>query len=266
MTVKTIIFACIAAFAITACGNSGSNPNPGSPKAFMDSVSYMIGFNIGQQMAKDSLDIKMDFYIKGLNDAKKHDTTFLSPTAIQGVSVRFQEMLMKKQEEMKKKDEAKLMAEAAGNKEKAVKFLEENKNKPGVKVTETGLQYEVLKEGNGKIPKEDEMVSFHIRAYLTDGKKFDDSYEKNQPIKLGVKSQVKAWQEAFQKMKVGSIWKLYVPPELGWGERGVPPTIPPSTVTIFELELVSIDGKAPDQSKNPAMMPPTEAQPVKPVK
>jgi FKBP-type peptidyl-prolyl cis-trans isomerase len=265
MTIKTIIFAFIATFAITACGNSGSNPNPGSPKAFMDSVSYMIGFNIGSQMAKDSLDIKMDFYIKGLNDAKKNDTTFLSPKAIQGVGMRFQEMLMKKQDENKKKDEAKLMAEASGNKEKAVKFLAENKNKPGVKVTESGLQYEILKEGNGKIPKDDDMVSFHIRAYLTDGKKFDDSYEKNQPIKIGVKSQVKAWEEAFQKMKVGSIWKLYVSPELGWGERGVPPTIPPSTVTIFEIELVSIDGKAQAQNA-PPQMPPTEAQPLKPVK
>ena len=258
MFTRKIIFGLIAVLVITACGKSGSNPNPGSPKSFMDSVSYMIGFNIGNQMKKDSLDIKMDFYLKGINDAKKGDSTFMSAQAIQGVSMRFQEMLMKKQSENQKRDEAKLKEDAEKNKAASEKFLEENKKKPNVKVSETGLQYEVIKEGTGKIPTENDMVSFHIRAFLIDGKKFDDSYEKNQPIKLGVKNQVKAWEEAFKKMKVGSIWKLYVPPALGWGDRGIPPTIPPSAVTIFEIELLSIDGKVPTE-KNPAPV-----QPVKP--
>ena len=112
--------------------------------------------------------------------------------------------------------------------------------------TASGMQYKILKEGNGKKPVDNDLITFHLRAYDMDGNKFDDSYERDKPIQLPVQQGLlPGWLEALKMMKVGSKWKIWLPPELAFGDRGLPGQIPPQYVTIFEIELLSIDGKQP---------------------
>jgi len=123
--------------------------------------------------------------------------------------------------------------------EAGAKFLEENKKKSGIKTTASGLQYEVLKEGPGPIPKESDTVKVHYRGTLIDGSEFDSSYKRNAPAEFSVAGVIKGWTEALKMMKVGSKWKLYVPSELAYGPQDSP-GIPANSVLIFEVELLEI--------------------------
>ena len=258
MKIKMILITLILAGLSVACSNEGRiNTNPGKPKTFMDSVSYFIGNSIGQQLNRDSLNINYDYFVKGVKDAMKNDSTFMSKAVLEKISASLQSTMMKKQEKQRVAMEEQMKKEGAENMKKTETFLKENKTKPGVKETPSGLQYIVLKQGSGKIPKMDDLVEFNLRAYDMNGNKFDDSYQNGQPIKIGVKDQVKGWQEAFLMMKEGSIYKVFLPPALGWGEKGIPGKVSPGSVVIFELELIKIAGKVPDE-KNP--------MPVQPVK
>src|SRR5205085_3305244 len=138
---------------------------------------------------------------------------------------------------------------AAGQKNaaEAGKFLNENKGKEGVKATGTGLQYKVMKDGNGAQPKSTDTVTVNYRGTLTDGTEFDSSYKRGQPATFPVAGVIKGWTEALQLMKVGSKYQLFIPPDLGYGPSGQG-AIPPNSVLIFEVEL--IDAKAP-QTPNP---------------
>ena len=107
-------------------------------------------------------------------------------------------------------------------------------------VTESGLQYEVLVEGNGEIPTSDKQVRVHYHGTLTDGTKFDSSVERGQPAEFPVTGVIKGWVEALQMMPVGSKWKLYIPQDLAYGERGAGAAIPPFAALVFEVELLDI--------------------------
>ena len=136
---------------------------------------------------------------------------------------------------------------------KTQQFLEENKKRTGVVTTPSGLQYEVMIDGTGPKPKNDEMVKVHIRATFADGKEFDNTLNREPPV-LPVDGLIPGWKEALSMMKVGSKWKLFVPPNLAYGEKGLPGHIPPNAVLIFEVQLLSIEGKIPaDHPANPAM-------------
>lgn len=118
-------------------------------------------------------------------------------------------------------------------------FLEENRQKPDVITTVTGLQYRVLKNGKGKVhPRLKDKVTVHYAGRLENGKEFDSSYKRGKPLKFHVNAVVKGWMEALQMMVQGDKWELFVPPELGYGAKGVPGVIPPHAVLIFEVELI----------------------------
>ena len=124
----------------------------------------------------------------------------------------------------------------------ADEFLAENKKKNSdVKETPTGLQYRVLKEGDGAKPKQDDKVKVHYVGRLIDGTKFDSSVDRGEPTEFGLNQVIKGWTEALQLMPVGSKWKLFVPYDLAYGERGTGPQIGPYTTLIFEVELISIN-------------------------
>lgn len=241
MKIRLIPIAIIAITLIAACNNSNNFDNPGQMKTFDDSASYFIGNSIGQQLVRDSLNINYAIFVKAIEDLKKNDTTYFPPSKVQEFMMRFQETMMAKQEAIRQKDEEKIMKEAEQNIVKAEKFLEENKKKPGVKVTPSGLQYMIITEGKGKKPTMEDMIEFHLRAIDMEGNVFDNTYERGEPIKIGLQGQVKGWEEAFQMMNEGSKWKIWLPPSLGWGERGVPGKIPPNSVTTFEIELISVN-------------------------
>jgi FKBP-type peptidyl-prolyl cis-trans isomerase FklB len=131
-------------------------------------------------------------------------------------------------------------------KEQATKNLSESKNflaangkKEGIKIQPSGLQYKVLTEGSGKIPKAEDTVTVHYKGTLIDGREFDSSYKRGNPATFQVKGVIKGWTEALQLMREGSKWQLFIPPELGYGERGSG-SIPPNSTLIFEVELLTV--------------------------
>lgn len=248
----------LIALTLSACDNNsgeGGYKNPGNFKTFYDSLSYSIAHEIGFSMHKDSLEINKDFFIKGFLEGIKGDSSLISKLASDDLRLRFQNMMFKKQEQKRKDEEEKLKQDAEANKKKSEEFLAENKKKPGVITTPSGLQYIVIKEGTGKSPKDEDLVTVHLKGYHMNGFEFDNTYGK-EPVQMVVGQQIPGWKEAFKLMKEGAIYKVFISPELGWGDRGAPPQIPPGSAVYFEIELLKVGGKPPDIN-NP--------QPVKPV-
>ena len=139
---------------------------------------------------------------------------------------------------------AKRMTEVAKtNKAKAVEFLRTNATKKGIVTLPSGLQYEVLKTGAGPQPRSEDTVSTHYRGTHLDGKEFDATDPQGEPATFPLSGVVPGWQEALPLMKVGSKWRLYVSPELGYGVEGSPPVIEPNEVLVFEIELMKISGQ-----------------------
>jgi FKBP-type peptidyl-prolyl cis-trans isomerase FklB len=197
-------------------------------RTLKDSISYSIGVSIGNGLKTQGLDsINTDILSKAISSAYKSDSLLISPEAANlFLNSYFQNLQMKKAEEVK----------AAGK-----KFMEENKTKPGVITLPSGLQYQVLKEGTGPKPKATDKVTAHYRGTLFNGTVFDSSYDRNQPLSIGVSEVIPGWTEALQLMKVGSKWKLFIPSDLAYGERGAGHDIPPHSALVFEMELLSID-------------------------
>lgn len=135
--------------------------------------------------------------------------------------------------------------EAAANTEPAMStsssFLEENKSKPGVEVTGSGLQYKVLLEGTGKRPMATDFVTVHYEGTLTDGTKFDSSYDRGQPIEFGLNQVIRGWTEGVQLMQEGAKYKFFIPSELAYGARGAGGVIGPNEDLIFTVELIRVN-------------------------
>ncbi len=118
-------------------------------------------------------------------------------------------------------------------------FLDENSKREGVVTLPSGLQYEVLQEGNGEKPSDTSRVTVHYEGRLSDGKVFDSSYKRGQPATFGVRQVISGWTEALQLMPVGAKWRLFIPSELGYGSRGAGGSIPPNAALVFDVELLS---------------------------
>jgi FKBP-type peptidyl-prolyl cis-trans isomerase len=142
--------------------------------------------------------------------------------------------------EMQSKQMAKMKTDGEKNVKDGEAFLAANKAKKGVIVTATGLQYSVIKEGTGPVPKVTDMVKVHYRGTLIDGKEFDSSIKRGQPVEFRVNGVIPGWTEALQLMKTGSKYKLVIPSNLGYGERGAGQDIGPNAVLVFDVELLEI--------------------------
>jgi FKBP-type peptidyl-prolyl cis-trans isomerase len=203
-------------------------------KTQKDKVSYILGINVGNNVKQLPTEIDTDLFSKGVKDALSGAKPLLSQEEMQTVMTAFQKEMNQKQTEQMK---------AAGekNKKEGEAFLTENKKKEGIKTLPSGLQYKVLKEGNGKIPKATDKVTTHYQGTLIDGTEFDSSYKRGEPASFPVNGVIPGWTEALQLMKVGSKWQLFVPSKLGYGERGAGPKIGPNAVLIFTVELLSIN-------------------------
>jgi len=215
-----------------------------SIKTYSDTLSYSIGYNIGKNLKnsilRDTLKVTNAMVLNGLNDALSKDKALLADTIIQKTMMALQQELMAKQEVAKKEEEKKM--KELGDKSKVVgaEFLEKNKKMDGVKTTASGLQYKVIKEGNGKMPKDTSKVKVHYKGTFLDGKVFDSSIDRGQPIEFPLNGVIKGWTEGVQLMKEGSKYIFYIPSDLAYGDRGAPPTIPPYSVLIFEVELLEV--------------------------
>ncbi|MEM7480996.1 MAG: FKBP-type peptidyl-prolyl cis-trans isomerase [Acidobacteriota bacterium] len=206
------------------------------PEALEDKASYAIGINMGRGMAQQGVDLNIDYLVKGITDGMVEDgEVMLTDEEMQTTMQEFQAAMMAKQQEKAKEEAAK--NEAAG-----AAYLEENKTREGVTVTESGLQYEVVEEGDGSIPTAEDRVRVHYTGTLIDGTKFDSSVDRGQPAVFPVGGVIPGWTEALQLMKVGSKYKLAIPANLAYGERGSPPVIGPGSTLLFDVELIAIEG------------------------
>ncbi|MEJ5286596.1 MAG: FKBP-type peptidyl-prolyl cis-trans isomerase [Bacteroidota bacterium] len=237
-----------AIFLFVACSGVRIKTNLPKPTNPDDKASYMIGYDIGRQMMRDSLKVNMDYLILGFRNAFKGDSTFMTRDELDSFRIEFQKIMLSRQDERMKQEEQKLLQQAPKNLAEGKTFLDSNRTKPGVIETPSGLQYIVLREGKGRIPKETDFVKMHVKAQYLNGTVFDNTYTRS-PVTLEVAKLVPGWKEAITHMKEGSIWRIFVPPHLGWGEKGAPPTIPPNATLIFELELISIENPPNPEQK-----------------
>jgi len=174
--------------------------------------------------------------VKGLKDALAGGKTLVTDEEAKTVIVALQGEMHKKQEEM-------MQQAGEANKKQGDAFMAANKTKEGVVTLPSGLQYKVLTAGTGPKPSASDSVVCNYRGTLIDGTEFDSSYKRGQPATFPVDKVIKGWTEALQLMPVGSKWQLFVPAEMAYGARGPSPTIGANAVLIFEVELLSIQGK-----------------------
>ena len=217
-----------------------------------DKVSYSIGMQIGFNLGRQKVDINPDILAAGIKDALANKPQ-LTPDQVKDIMAQFEKDMEQKQKELGEK-----------NKTEGAKFLEENKKKPDVKSTASGLQYKLIKEGTGAQPKATDMVTVNYRGTLIDGTEFDSSYKRGQPATFPVNGVIKGWTEALQLMKQGSKYQLFIPANLAYGERAMGPDIGPNSTLIFEVELQDIKpAPTPAPQGAPKVPPPASPAPTK---
>ena len=201
----------------------------------MDKLSYALGHNIAHQMIGMGLQksLNIDDYAAAIVDVLQGRQPKMSHEEVQQVLEHFFTEL-----EQRQQAEAAERGKAAKSEGEA--FLAENKKRAGVVTTPSGLQYEIVKEGNGRQPKASDTVQCHYEGTLIDGTVFDSSYRRGMPAEFGLRQVIAGWTEGVQLMKEGSIFKFYIPYNLAYGERGTGADIPPYAALIFTVELIKI--------------------------
>ncbi len=221
---------------VSGCETDAQNSGDVKLESQKDSISYFIGSDIARSLVDIKEEIDIEVLLRALRDGYEGKEPLLSQADMMATMQEFSNRMRQVREE--KQQQAALENKAAGE-----KFLEENKTKDGIIVTASGLQYQVLEEGFGAQPTASDRVTVHYRGTLIDGTEFDSSYKNGQPITFSLGGVIPGWTEALQLMRIGSKYKLFIPSELGYGERGSGPNSPigPNEVLIFEVELLSIE-------------------------
>ncbi|XWY20976.1 FKBP-type peptidyl-prolyl cis-trans isomerase [Bisgaard Taxon 45] len=191
--------------------------------------SYGIGLQIGQQLLDSQLEVTAEAVAKGIFDVLNQNPPALELNEVSKALQELQQKVVEAQQAQFKEIEA-----------QGKQFLAENAQKEGVKTTESGLQYEVLVEGEGQIPAREDKVRVHYTGTLIDGTVFDSSVKRGQPAEFPVNGVIAGWIEALSMMPVGSKWRLTIPHNLAYGERGAGASIPPFSTLVFEVELLAI--------------------------
>jgi FKBP-type peptidyl-prolyl cis-trans isomerase len=203
-------------------------------KTEKEKVSYGIGIDVARNFKRMGIDLDLDVLVKAMRDEYSGQKLLMSEEDLRATMNAFQAELRQKQAQA-------VRVATAENKKKGDAFLAENKTKEGVVSLPSGLQYKILKAGDGKKPTETDMVEVNYRGTLIDGTEFDSSYSRGQPATFKVNGGViPGWTEALLLMPVGSKWQVFVPPELAYGERGAGRDIGPNATLIFEVELLAI--------------------------
>lgn len=217
----------LAVGALAASCNSGSmTQTTANLKTATDTASYYLGFMYGTGMQRMGLkDANMEALVAGMNTAFQGKETEANPQAMEMyLNNYFQQMAMK---------------QAEANLEKGQKFLAENAKKDGVKELVDGIQYKVIKEGNGAKPAETDVVKVHYKGTLIDGTEFDSSIKRGEPAEFPLNRVISGWTKSLKEMPVGSKWEIYIPADQAYGQRGSGP-IGPNETLIFEVELLDI--------------------------
>jgi FKBP-type peptidyl-prolyl cis-trans isomerase FklB len=204
-----------------------------TPKTQKEKLSYSICVNIGKSMKTQGIDIDQGFFAKGLKDGLNNAKTEMSDKDMESTMIAFQQEMMNKMQ-------AKQKAEGEKNKKEGEAFLAANKKKEGVVTLPSGLQYKILKAGNGAKPTAKDTVICNYRGTFIDGTEFDSSNKTGKPAQFPVGMVIRGWTEALQLMPVGSKWQLFIPSDLAYGPNGQGKVIGPNATLIFDVELLSI--------------------------
>ena len=219
--------------------NEGANAGDDKKKA-----AYYAGIQIGQQISNQMV-MGINHEVFGDDSTKTISLKNFMAGFVSGVTgkngiMTVQEAGMMAQAKMQQLKAKTMEAKYGDNKKKGEEFMAANKSKEGIKTLPSGVQYKVIKEGNGPIPADTSMVSCNYEGRTIDGKGFDSSYKRNQPLKLRCNQTIKGWTDAMVHMPVGSVWEVYIPQELAYGEREQG-DIKPFSVLIFKIELLGIE-------------------------
>ena len=233
---KKIIFAALITLSLASVGMAADTNVLSDTKS---RVSYAIGMMLGHNWQQQGLDVNPDLAAQAIKDIQSGGPTLLTQAEMQQTLTSFQQEFRANQQ--KKQAELGSKNKAAGE-----AFLAANKNNPGVVTLPDGLEYQVISSGNGATPTANDTVTVNYRGTLIDGTEFDSSYKRGQPAEFAVGGVIRGWTEALQKMTVGSKWKLFIPSELAYGERGQN-GIPPNSALIFEVELLVTKSPTPVQ-------------------
>jgi len=226
-----------AAIVLSGCQTKQTEATSGSAKLVTttDTVSYVIGGNIARSLMSIKDNIEFNIVCSGMKDWLDGKHNRFTPDQERVIMDAFSRA-------MQDKEMAKTEAEANTNLAAAKKFLDENGKKEGVLTTPSGLQYTILKQGDGPTPASDSTtVNVHYEGTLPDGKVFDSSIKRGQPAKFKINQVIPGWKEGLRLMKVGSKYKFFVPPDLAYGRRGMAHDIKPNMMLIFEVELLGIE-------------------------
>lgn len=225
-------------FAVTMCllllAGSGLADDAQVLKSDKDKESYALGYQFGEGIKMQELDLDLDLLFKGVKDAFSGSERLLSQEETKRIISDLRKKVTAARQKQLQEQTAKNLAEGQA-------FLEENKKKEGVITLPSGLQYKVIAEGAGPSPKADDSVTVNYKGTFINGTEFDSSYARNKPETVQVNGVIKGWTEALQLMKAGAKWQLFIPANLAYGESGMPPRIGPNSTLIFEVELLSIN-------------------------
>ncbi|HEY9118857.1 MAG TPA: FKBP-type peptidyl-prolyl cis-trans isomerase [Marinobacter sp.] len=232
---KTLIALAVAGALVGCSSPQDAAPEDPALESTDEKVSYGMGLVMGERMGNDLLDLQMDQFLQGVQHghAGDEEQTRMSREEIQ-------EALMAYQSQLQEQEAAKTEELAKKNKEAGEEFLAENAEREGVKTTESGLQYEILEEGNGEKPTAEDRVRVHYTGELISGEVFDSSRERGEPVTFGLNQVIPGWTEGLQLMSEGSRAKLYIPADLAYGPGGNQ-RIGPNETLVFDVELLEIN-------------------------
>lgn len=218
---------------LALCASSTFAKDVNNKSSVSEQVGYSFGYLMGRSNADAMKDMDINAFIEGLKTASQGKDSALSDDEMSRVLTQY-----KKQAEAKQLIELKQQAEA--NAKIGAAFLAENAKKDGIKVTKSGLQYQVLKQGSGKTPKANSMVKVDYEGRLLDGTVFDSSIARNQPASFQLSQVIQGWTEGLQLMKEGSKYRFFIPANLAYGQIGSGDVIAPNSTLIFDVELLEI--------------------------
>lgn len=198
-----------------------------------DRLSYTIGMDIGQSLAEQDIELDLDILIEALRASYLGEETRLTQDE---ASAERDAFIQRRQQQM----EAERAGEAERNLAEGLAFLEQNREREGVRETESGLQYRVVEDGDGRSPEATDRVTVHYRGKLINGVEFDSSYDRGEPATFALNQVIPGWTEGLQLMREGARYELFIPPELAYGEEGRPGPIGPNATLIFEVELIDV--------------------------
>ncbi len=239
MTMQKPGFNTIFALAVVAVvGFTACNREP-ALKTDQERGSYTIGLQLGKNFRRENVDIVVPAFLAGMNDGLAGKEGKLKPEEIQMAMQKMQELVAKKNTEAAEK-----------NNKEGEDFLAKNKTAAGWKTTESGLQYNVVKEGDGATPKDTDVVKVHYTGTLINGEKFDSSRDRGTPAEFPVNRVIPGWTEALKLMKVGAQYKLAIPAKLAYG-RDARPGIPANSTLLFDVELIDAKAAPPEPGGMP---------------